>query len=99
MKRINNKSFFGIPWIICTVIALVIAVIYFYIWPQDLNPTGLGFVILRYGHSLVWVFLMFAAILMQFNKAYSKKSAMILAKLSLVIYAVFMATLIGYSIF
>lgn len=53
------KGFLNLPWFAWAGLALVVAVIYSFVWPQKALAvdTGFGFFILRWGHALVWLLL------------------------------------------
>ena len=52
-------GFFGLPWFLWAGLALVIAVVYSFMWiPKSAgNATGFRFFILRWGHALTWILL------------------------------------------
>lgn len=53
------KGFLDLPYFVWAVVALVIAIIFAFIWPQKAVTTTMGFryFIIRWGHSLTWVLL------------------------------------------
>ncbi len=53
------KGLFNIPYFAWTAIALVIAVVFVYVWPHKAVTvtTGFRYVVIRWGHSLTWVLL------------------------------------------
>ena len=53
------KGFLNLPWFTWAVIALIIAVVYSFVWPQKAAQlaTGLRFFVIRWGHALVWLLL------------------------------------------
>ncbi|HXQ38311.1 MAG TPA: hypothetical protein VN843_30205 [Anaerolineales bacterium] len=53
------KGFLNLPWFLWAGIALIIAVIYSFVWPHKAvtGATGFRFFILRWGHALVWILL------------------------------------------
>jgi hypothetical protein len=53
------KGFLNLPWFLWAGIALVIGVIYSFVWPHKAvsEPTGFRFFILRWGHALTWILL------------------------------------------
>jgi len=53
------KGFLNLPWFVWAGLALVVAVAYFFVWPQQaaIAATGFRFFILRWGHALTWVLL------------------------------------------
>ncbi|KPL91441.1 hypothetical protein [Herpetosiphon geysericola] len=53
-----STRFLGIPAIVWSMLALIIAAIFVYVWPSDKVPgdtTSIRYLILRWGHTLVWV--------------------------------------------
>jgi hypothetical protein len=51
------KGFLNLPWFAWAALALLIAVIYSFLWPHkavNLTP-GFRFLITRWGHALAWV--------------------------------------------
>ena len=53
------KGFLNLPWFLWAALALMVAVIYSFVWPHA-NVTltsGFRFFILRWGHALAWVLL------------------------------------------
>ena len=52
-------GFFDIPWFVWAAVALLIAVIYTFVWPRKAASasTGLRFFVLRWGHALTWILL------------------------------------------
>jgi hypothetical protein len=53
------KGFLDLPWFAWAAIALIIAVVYSFVWPHKAADvaTGLRFFVIRWGHALVWVLL------------------------------------------
>ena len=53
------KGFLNLPWLVWAGIALVVAVIYTFIWPKDriADLTGFRFLVLRWAHALTWYLL------------------------------------------
>ena len=51
------RGFLNLPWFLWAVFALLVAVIYSFIWPQKALAvtTGFRFFILRWGHALTWL--------------------------------------------
>ncbi|MFD3166849.1 hypothetical protein [Herpetosiphon sp. NSE202] len=53
-----STRFLGIPAVVWSLLALVIAAIFVYVWPSDKVPgdtTSIRYLILRWGHTLVWL--------------------------------------------
>jgi len=53
------KGFLNIPYFAWTALALIVAVIFVYVWPHKIvnAPTGFRYFIIRWGHALTWLFL------------------------------------------
>ena len=53
------KGFLNIPWFVWSAVALIVALIYSFIWPNDRirDLTGFRFLILRWAHALTWLLL------------------------------------------
>ena len=52
------KGFLNLPWFLWAGIALIIAVIYTFVWPyKAADVTGFRFFVLRWGHALTWLLL------------------------------------------
>ncbi|GIV97584.1 MAG: hypothetical protein KatS3mg057_2241 [Herpetosiphonaceae bacterium] len=55
-----NETFFGIPWVILGGGALVVALIFTFVWPSrkvGAKPSVVRCVILRWFHAMVWALL------------------------------------------
>jgi len=52
-------GFFGIPYFAWTVNALLVSILFAFIWPRKAvtATTGLRYFLLRWGHSFTWLFL------------------------------------------
>jgi cobalamin synthase len=91
----TSETLLGIPLIYWGLFCLVIAAVYFVVWPKP-NParptprSGTRHFILRYFHSLVWLLLAAAA----FAAAFGIGSGWLLAILGLVAYLVFMVVFV-----
>jgi hypothetical protein len=53
------KGFLNLPWFLWAALALIVAVIYSFVWPRKAVTvtTGFRFFILRWGHALTWILL------------------------------------------
>ena len=53
------KGFLNLPWFLWAALALIVAVIYSFVWPQKavVTTTGLRFLVLRWERGLVWALL------------------------------------------
>ena len=86
---VKHRSITGI---IGALIALIIAYIYMFIVPADTSPISAIQVVLRYAHSLCWVFLAIASLLWGFGA--STKWYIFPAYAGLAMYVLFIATFI-----
>ena len=89
------NTFLDIPLTIWAVISLGVAVIYYYVWPQPRRNTiprpRWVTLLLRYGHSIVWILLSGVCLLWSNN---AMEVAQILGLLALFLYAAFMMTMV-----
>ncbi len=53
-------DFLGVGLIYWFFVCLAIAVLYFMYWPKPKGKSKLAFLVLRYGHSAVWIFIALA---------------------------------------
>lgn len=53
------KGFLNLPWFAWAALALVVAVVYSFVWPQKALTSGsdFRFFIIRWGHALTWLLL------------------------------------------
>ena len=53
------KGFLNLPWYFWAVVALILAVIFAFAWPQkeSMGVTGSRYFIIRWRHTLTWVLL------------------------------------------
>lgn len=53
------RGFLGLPWFVWAVLALLVALIYTFVWPHKVvnEAAGLRFLIIRWGHTLTWLLL------------------------------------------
>lgn len=51
------KGFLNIPWFVWAAVALIVAVVYAFVWPQKAvdAASGFRFFLLRWGHALTWL--------------------------------------------
>lgn len=54
-----SKGLLGIPWWVCGVFSVALAIVWAFVWPAEkvLVHEGFRFFAVRWGHSLVWVLL------------------------------------------
>jgi hypothetical protein len=88
---------FGIPMAIWGVVCLVIAVVYFLVWPKQVSGSprpAWAHLVLRYLHSFVWLLLAATCFL---GGAGAATAAQFLALLAGVCYAVFIVVYLKYG--
>lgn len=90
-----DEKFLGVPLVVWSALCLVLTVVWIIFWPSDKTAAtaGIRFVILRWFHALVWLFLALAAFLAAFHLLGGPAVARAVAFLALIIYLVFMGTL------
>jgi len=89
-------NLFGIPYTLWGIAALATAVLWVFIWPRKKNvkPGSLAYFILRWFHTLVWLFLAAAAFITSFDILGGQNTAQLVAFMGLITYLVFMATVV-----
>jgi tryptophan-rich sensory protein len=93
-----NETFLGLPWIVWTVLCLIVAIINTLIWPHPNEhgperPPWRKF-ILRWAHGLVWVYLALSCLL-RATKLVDAGIADFVALLGLLTYIIFIMALIS----
>ena len=63
------KGFLNLPWFVWAALALIVAVIYSFVWPHKAvtEPAGFRLFILRWGHALTWILLAINFVLRGFS--------------------------------
>lgn len=53
------KGFLNVPWFIWAAFALLVAIVYAFVWPQKtvVSATEFRLFIMRWGHTLTWLLL------------------------------------------
>lgn len=53
------SGFLGLPWFAWAALALIVGVIYTFIWPKKAvkEDAGFRFLVIRWGHALTWLLL------------------------------------------
>jgi hypothetical protein len=87
---------FGIPYIQLGIAALVMTVLWVFIWPrkESVQPNSLPHFILRWFHALVWLLLAAAAIIASSDIFGGGNTAQLVAFLGLIIYLIFITTVV-----
>ncbi len=91
MDRLFDHKVWGIPWSVVTLAALVVAVIYIVIDTSN-GASGIAGFILRWFHTLCWLFLATAALAMSQLTPLPAAWAVPLAAIGGAIYAIFALT-------
>jgi hypothetical protein len=85
-----TKVFLRTPWIVWTFVCSVIAFIYYFIWPSEARTSHfLHHLILRYGHTFVWILLAIATVMASNERLGGLRAAEYTAKGSLAVYVLF----------
>jgi hypothetical protein len=83
----------GVPLWVVGVVCLIIATIYFIFWPRPKQVGAFNFVVLRWFHGLVWVFLAAACFVAPQESLGGTTTGTVLSLLGLGSYVIFMITL------
>jgi hypothetical protein len=67
------KGLLNLPWFAWAAIALVIAIIYSFVWPHKVATanTGFRFLVLRWAHALTWFLLAINFLLRGFSSSFN----------------------------
>lgn len=86
------KGFLNMPWFAWAGIALVVALIYTFVWPKDriADLTGFRFLVLRWGHALTWLLISINFVLRGLDQKLNG-TANLIAATGGVIYLIFLA--------
>lgn len=86
----------GLPLYVWGLACLALAIVWVIFWPHDRLTTtgGVQFVILRWFHALTWLLLAIAAFVAYFDLLGGRGSARLIAFAALIVYLIFMATLV-----
>lgn len=91
MDRLFAERIWGIPWIILAAAALAIMIVYLFVDTSH-GATGPAWIVLRWFHSLCWLFLALAALAMAMTTPLPVHWAKPLAILGGATYAIFAIT-------
>jgi hypothetical protein len=86
-------TFAGIPLWVVGVVCLIIATIYFIFWPRPRQAGRFHYLVLRWFHGLVWVFLGASAFVAPQTALGGTTTATVLALMGLGSYIIFMISL------
>jgi hypothetical protein len=95
-----NTAFLGVPCLVWGLLCVAVAVIFTVIWPRGKRPgkeSALPSLILRWFHALVWVLLAVSFFLREGKVLGGPSTANVLALLALLVYLIFMGTLLRSS--
>lgn len=75
------KGYLNLPWFAWAGIALIVALIYTFVWPKDriADLTGFRFLVLRWNHALTWLLISINFILRGLDPKFSSTANMIAA--------------------
>lgn len=91
------SKFLGVPWLVWSAVAFLVAVVYAFVWPGKrvtVSTSTLQYLILRWGHTLVWLLLGLAALLRAIVPGASPKPSIYMAISALAVYIMFNLTLV-----
>lgn len=94
------QDFLGIPLLAWSGLALLVAVLFAFVWPRrrvNAATSRSAYLILRWSHSFVWLLLAASLFVRATGILGGPGTANILALMALVIYLVFMITLMRKS--
>ena len=91
-----QAKFIGVPFAVWGILWLIVALIWVFVWPADKAAalSGARFLILRWGHALVWLLLAIAAFVTGFDVLGGARLGQPVALASLIVYLAFMFTMI-----
>jgi hypothetical protein len=95
-----DTVFLGVPWFVWGFLCRAVAIIFTVIWPRGKHPgkaRALQYLILRWFHALVWVLLAVSFFLRDGKVLGGSATANVLALLALLVYLIFMGTLLRSS--
>ncbi len=75
------KGFLNLPWFAWAAVALLVAVLYSFVWPKDriTDLAGFRFLVLRWGHALTWLLLTINFVLRGLDPKYNEAANLIAA--------------------
>ena len=81
----------GVPWVVWACVCLALAVLFAFLWPAEQGRAvgGAAYLVLRWGHVLVWLLLSAAALLRATGRSLPQ-----LAVLAGLLYAAFLVVLL-----
>ena len=87
------RGFLNLPWFVWAGLALAVAVVYSFVWPQKAvnAASDFRFFILRWGHALTWILLAANFLLRGISPAWNS-AANLVALASGLMYALFLYT-------
>jgi hypothetical protein len=90
------KGFFNLPWFAWAGLALIVAVIYYFVWPYKVVTvtTGLRFFVIRYAHALTWFLLAINFLLRGLSSSFNG-AANIIAAVGGLVYVLFLVMTFG----
>ncbi len=81
----------GVPWVVWACVCLALALLFAFLWPAEQGRAvgGAAYLVLRWGHALVWLLLSAAALLRATGRSLPQ-----LAVLAGLLYAAFLLVLL-----
>lgn len=85
------RGFLGLPWFVWAALALLVALIYTFVWPHKVvsESAGFRFLVIRWGHPLTWLLLAINFILRGISPSLNG-SANLVAAAGGIVYILFM---------
>jgi hypothetical protein len=73
------KGFLNLPWFAWAAIALLVAILYSFVWPKEriADLVGFRFLVLRWGHALTWLLISINFILRGMDPKYNEVANLI----------------------
>jgi len=75
------KGFLHLPWFVWAAIALLVAILYSFVWPKEriADLSGFRFLVLRWGHGITWLLLTINFVLRGIDPKYNETANLIAA--------------------
>jgi hypothetical protein len=75
------RGFLNLPWFAWAAIALLVAILYSFVWPRDriAELNSFRFLVLRWGHALTWLLMSINFILRGIDPKYNEVANLIAA--------------------
>jgi hypothetical protein len=75
------RGFLNLPWFVWAAVALLVAILYSFVWPRDriAELSSFRFLVLRWGHALTWLLISVNFILRGIDPKYNEVANLIAA--------------------